>query len=57
MEEGPYIEAKRLGTLIRKPLLANKSTFNAANKLVHVEDKNRTSLFNSWKSKTINRFN
>ena len=57
MEGGIYIEAKGLGALIRKPLLATESPFAAADKLIHGEDKYRKSLFNSWKSKNINRFN
>ena len=57
MEGGVYIEAKGLGALIRKPLLATESPFKAADNLVYNEDKNRKSLFNSWKSKKINRFN
>ena len=51
MEGGIYIEAKGLGVLIRKPLLATESPFTAADNLVHCEDKNRKFLFNSWKSK------
>ena len=51
MEGGIYIEAKGLGVLIRKPFLATESPFTAAGNLVYSEDKNRTSLFNSWKSK------
>ena len=51
MEGGIYIEAKGLGVLIRKPLLATESPFAAADNLVHSEDKNRKFLFNSWKSK------
>ena len=51
MEGGIYIEAKGLGVLIRKPLLATESPFTAADSLVHSEDKNRKFLFNSWKSK------
>ena len=50
MEGGIYIEAKGLGVLIRKPLLATESPFTAADNLVHSEDKNRKFLFNSWKS-------
>ena len=50
MEGGIYIEAKGLGVLIRKPLLATESPFSAADALVHSEDKNRKFLFNSWKS-------
>ena len=51
MEGGIYIEAKGLGVLIRRRLLATESPFTAADNLVHGEDKNRRSLFNSWKSK------
>ena len=51
MEGGIYIEAKGLGVLIRKPLLATESRFTAADNLVCNEDKNRKFLFNSWKSK------
>ena len=57
MEGGIYIEAKGLGALIRKPLLATESPFTAADNLVHGEDKNRKSLLNSWKSKNIKSFN
>ena len=51
MEGGIYIEAKGLGALIRKPLLATESPFTAAYNLVYIEDKNRNHLFNSWMSK------
>tara|TARA_B100000945_G_scaffold103603_1_gene81854 strand:- start:408 stop:566 length:159 start_codon:yes stop_codon:yes gene_type:complete len=51
MEGGIYIEAKGLGVLIRRPLLATESPLAAADNLVYVEDKNRRSLLNSWKSK------
>ena len=51
MEGGIYIEAKGLGVLIRKPLLATESPFTAADNLVQGEDKYRKFLFNSWKSK------
>ena len=54
MEGGIYIEAKGLGALLRKPLLATESPLTAADNLVYREDKNRESLINSWKSKTIN---
>ncbi len=56
MEGGFYIEAKGLGALIRKPLLANESPFTAADNLVHREDTNIQSLFNSWKSKNMHKF-
>ena len=52
MEGGIQIEAKGLGVLIRKPLLATESPFTAADNLVYLEDRNRKSLFNYWKSKT-----
>ena len=51
MEGGIYIEAKGLGVLIRKPLLASESPFTAADNLVYSEDRNRKSLFKAWKSK------
>ena len=51
MEGGIHIEAKGLGVRIRKPLLATESPLTAADNLVYVEDKNRKSFFNSWKSK------
>ena len=54
MEGGIYLEAKGLGVLIRKPFLATENPLTAADNLVYIEDKNRKSLFNSWKSK--NRF-
>ena len=57
MEGGIYIEAKGLGILIRKPLLATESPFTAADNLVHNEDKNRKFLFNSWKSRRTNNSN
>ena len=56
MEGGIFIEAKGYGALIRKPLLARESPFIAADNLVHAEDKNRKSLFNSWKSKKMPKF-
>ena len=57
MEGGIYIEAKGLGGLMRKPLLATESPSTAADNLVYSEDKKRKSLFNSWKSKGKNSFN
>ena len=51
MEGGIYIEATGLGVKIRKPFLATESPLKAADNLVYGEDKNRKSLFNSWKSK------
>ena len=57
MEGGIHIEAKGLGVLIRKPLLATESPFIAADNLINSEDRNRRFLFNSWKSKRINSSN
>ena len=57
MEGGIYIEAKGLGVLIRKSLLATESPFTAADNLVHSEDKYRKFLYNYWKSKSINGSN
>ncbi len=57
MEGGIYIEGKGLGIITRKQLLPTESPFTAADNLVFSEDKNRKSLFNSWKSKKINSFN
>ena len=51
MEGGIYLEAKGLGILLRKPYLATDNPLAAADDLVYGEDKNRKSLFNSWKSK------
>ena len=45
MEGGIHIEAKGLGVLIRKPLLATESPFITADNLVHSEDKKRKFLF------------
>ena len=53
MEGGIYLEAKGLGVLIRKPFLATENLLTAADNLVYSEDKNRKSLFNSWKSTKI----
>ena len=55
MEGGIYLEAKGLGILLRRPFLANENPLTAADNLVYSEDKNRKSLFNSWKSKNIIR--
>ena len=57
MEGGIYIEAKGLGTLIRKPFLATDNPLTQADNLVYIEDKTRKSLFNSWKSNTSKPFN
>ena len=51
MEGGIYLEAKGLGISLRRPFLPTESPLTAADKIVNSEDKNRRSLFNSWKSK------
>ena len=51
MDGGTFIEAKGLGILIKKPFLPTESPIDAADNLIYREDKNRKSLFNSWKSK------
>ena len=51
MEGGIYIEAKGLEIITRKSFLLSENPFTAAENLVYCEDKNRKSLFNSWKSK------
>ena len=53
MEGGVYLEAKGLGIKIRKRFLPTENLLNSADNLVYTEDKNRNSLFNSWKSKEI----
>ena len=57
MEGGIYLEAKGLGILIRKPFLPNENPIIAADKLVYSEDKNRKSLFKSWKSTNFSNSN
>ncbi len=52
-----YIEAKGLGIVIRKTFLPTENPLTAAEDLVYGEDKNRKSLFNSWKSKKYSRSN
>ena len=54
MEGGIYLEAKGLGILIRRPFLATENPLIAADNLVYFEDKNRKSLFNSWKATKLN---
>lgn len=53
MEGGIYIEAKGLGILIRKPFSPDENPLMAADNLIYSEDKNRKSLFNSWKARVI----
>ena len=53
MEGGIYIEAKGLGVLLRAPLMPNDNPIIAADSLILKEEKNRKSLYNSWKSKKL----
>ena len=53
MEGGVYIEAKCLGVLSRAPFMRNRNPLIAADNLIFREEKNRTSLYNSWKSKKL----
>ncbi len=50
MEGGIYLEAKGLGIQLRTPFEPTENPLIAADHLVYIEDKNRKSLFNSWKS-------
>ena len=54
MEGGIYLEAKGLGVSLRAPFLPNDNPLLAADSLIFREEKNRKSLYNSWKSKTRN---
>ena len=52
MEGGIHIEAKGLGVSLRAPFLPNDNPMIAADSLIFREEKNRKSLYNSWKLKT-----
>ena len=54
MEGGIHIEAKGLGISLRAPFLPNDNPMIAADSLISREEKNRKSLYNSWKLKTSN---
>jgi len=54
MEGGIHIEAKGLGISLRAPFLPNDNPMIAADNLISREEKNRKSLYNSWKLKTSN---
>ena len=56
MEGEIYLEAKGLGIKLRKPFIPTENPLTAADKLVYSEDKNRKSLFTTWKSKKFNQF-
>ena len=53
MEGGIHIEAKGLGISLRAPFLPNDNPLIAADSLILREEKNRKSLYNSWKSKKL----
>ena len=54
MEGGIHIEAKGLGISLRAPFLPNDNPIIAADILILREEKNRKSLYNSWKLKINN---
>ena len=51
MEGGIHIEAKGLGVCLKAPFLPTENPMFAADSLICSEDKNRKSLYNSWKLK------
>ena len=53
MEGGIFLEAKGLGIRIRKPFLPTDNPLTAADNLIYSEDRNRRSLYNSWKSTSL----
>ena len=55
MEGGIHIEAKGLGVLLRSPFLPKDNPIIAAYRLILREEKNRKSLYNSWKLKASNK--
>ena len=55
MEGGIHIEAKGLGVSLQAPFLPNDNPMIAADSLIFREEKNRKSLYNSWKLKTSNK--
>ena len=55
MEGGIHLEAKGLGISLRAPFLPNDNPLLAADSLILKEEKNRRSLYNSWKLKTRNQ--
>ena len=54
MEGGVFLEANGLGVSLRAPFLPNDHPFLAADSLILREEKNRKSLYNSWKLKISN---
>ena len=55
MEGGIHIEAKGLGISIRAPFEPIDNPMIAADSLILREEKNRQSLYNSWKLKVSNQ--
>ena len=55
MEGGIYIEAKGLGISLRAPFKPNDNPLVAADSLILREEKNRKSLYNSWKLKKLKK--
>ena len=53
MEGGIHIEAKGLGISIRAPFEPNDNPMIAADSLILREEKNRRSLYNSWKLREL----
>ena len=53
MEGGIHIGAKGLGVSLRAPFMPKDNPLIAADNLIFREEKNRTSLYNSWKSKKL----
>ena len=49
MEGGIHIEAKGLGVSFRAPFMPNDNPLIAADNLILREEKNKKSLYNSWK--------
>ena len=55
MEGGIHIEARGLGISVRAPFEPNDNPMIAADSLILREEKNRQSLYNSWKLKVSNQ--
>ena len=55
MEGGIHIEAKGLGIAIRAPFEPSDNPMIAADSLILREERNRQSLYNSWKLKRSNQ--
>ena len=53
MEGSIHLEAKVLGVLLRAPFMPNDNPLIAVDNLIFREEKNRKSLYNSWKSKKL----